>query len=64
MIGGESCRSPAILVGSIAWLHVLLAPTQPALCVCRFAGGEELFALPLTEYPDLDKTRKVHLLRE
>lgn len=23
-------------------------------------GGEELFALPLTEYPDLEKTRKVH----
>lgn len=31
------------------------------LCVCPFlvrAGGEELFALPLTEYPDLEKTKK------
>lgn len=28
-------------------------------CDPCISGGEELFALPLTEYPDLDKTRKV-----
>lgn len=63
----ESClQSSSILTGFVLHDFVLVLPTPRVLlglCVCYCEGGEELFALPLTEYPDLDKTRKVHLLR-
>lgn len=44
----------AITLIAVAFFHLVCE----SACMCT--GGEELFALPLTEYPDLEKTRKVH----
>lgn len=56
----------AILLPSFCRLRFFLVKVLRFARGCLFivrAGGEELFALPLTEYPDLEKTKKVHLNR-